>query len=106
MSNNQPPGTGTQANTFAYVQGQTQVKVKTYNYVITQSEAVADFLLEDLDLLVKERNIDLSTLLGIPSGRRSYTDQQLLQLLCADIGHMLRDSLIIRVHFLLYDPQI
>lgn len=103
MSSN-PPGTGTQANTFTFVQGQTQVKV--YSYEITQSAAVEFYIHEDLEQFVKDRNIDLPTLLCILPGRRSYTDEQLIQLLCADIGHMLRDSLITRVHFLLYDPQI
>lgn len=103
MSTNSP-GTGSQSNTFAHVQGKTQVK--TASYTITQSEAVAIYIYEDLTLMIQQRNINLSKLLAIPSGQNRYTDTQMIEFMCDDIAHMLRDGLIQKVHFLLYDQQI
>ena len=97
-------GTGTQALTFTHVQNKTQVK--TVSHVITQSEAVATYIHEDLSDLVQNMHVDLTHVLALPANRATSNSRILLEYLYEDIGLLLRNALISRVHFLLYDPHM
>jgi hypothetical protein len=95
---------GTQSRTRTHEE--TRTTSRTVSYLITQSEAVAWYLHEDLATFVESQQIDLSDVLGIPLDQRTYRNSELIELLCDDIAHMLREGLVSRVHLLLYDRQV
>jgi hypothetical protein len=96
-------GAGTQSRTRT--QAGTRTTSRTVSYLITQSEAVAWYLHEDLRRFVDSQQVNLSELLGIPDAEPTHTDDELVELLCDDIAHMLRDGLVRRLHLLVYDEQ-
>jgi hypothetical protein len=93
-------GGGTRSRTYA------RTESRTVSYVITQSAAVAWYIREDLARFVAQKKIDLSEALAVPHRERTYTDPQLVELLCDDIAHMLREGLVRRVHLLLYHDEL
>jgi hypothetical protein len=96
------PG-GTQSRTFT--REDTRTASRTVSYTITQSEAVAWYVHEDLASFVDSQHIDLAEVLGIPYDQRSFTNAELIELLCDDIAHLLREGLVERVHLLLYHAE-
>lgn len=94
----------TRARTHA--REETRTASRTVSFLITQSEAVAWYVHEDLLSFVSSQDVDLSEALGIPHEQRSYANHELVELLCDDIAHMLRDGLVSRLHLLVHDPQL
>lgn len=96
------PGTGSQSRTR--VETAVQTRSESVSYVISQSGLVATYIHEDLAGLVNVWHLDLATRLGVPQ-ELAHSNEELVELLCEDLAHMLRASLVSRVHLLLYDPE-
>jgi hypothetical protein len=96
-------GSGSRTEAYAYTKDTTEVTVVPR--IITQSEQIARYFIEDLTELVKLTNIDLITTLDIPSEYARSVDD-ILSMLFDDLSHMLRDSLITGVQLLLSEPKV
>ncbi len=93
-----------QTETYATTEETTEVTVTPV--VMTQTEQIAGFFIDDLTHFIHLTNIDLLKELEIPrepdySGSR----EDILHLLYEDLTHMLREGLISGIHLLLSESQ-
>ena len=92
--------------TFATV-ASTQTSTFALTTTATRTQQAARYIADDLRGLVREAGINLAAALGIPPDESYVTDaEHLAELICNDIEQMLRDRLIIGVHFLLCEKQL
>jgi hypothetical protein len=86
-----------------------RVETRTVSRVVSrpaaESDALAWHVHQDLWAWMDERQVELSDLLGIRDELRSWTDTELLELLCDDVAHLLRDGALSRVHLLVHEPE-
>lgn len=97
------PGSGSQTETYAYTKETTEVTVVPR--IVTQSEQIARYFTEDLHAFVDEMYVDLVRWLEIPPDF-PQDNKEIVELLYADLSHMLRDGLITGIHILLSDMEI
>ncbi len=93
---------GSQAETYALTKNTTEATVTPR--VMTQTEQIARYFIEDLSHFIHLSNIDLKRELQIPS---EYTDkiEEIIEKLYDDLAHMLREGLITGIHLLLSEPK-
>jgi hypothetical protein len=90
--------TGAFTDTYAYTKE--TVETLVVPRIITQSDLIATFFVEDLEEFVRLSHTDLAKVLQIPPDYPQDT-RDILLMLYEDIAHMLRDQLITGVHLLL-----
>lgn len=73
--------------------------------VMTQTQHVARYFIEDLSQFVRLTNIDLIKELEIPADPAYGSRDEIIELLFDDLTHMLGEGLITGIHLLLSEPQ-
>jgi hypothetical protein len=105
MSNGLPNQSGTGSGTSTYSTTSSTIQTYIVPSVITQSDQIAMYFANDLEAFVKHTHLDLAREFQIPY-EYSQDTMDIINMLYADISHMLRDRLITGIHLILSDNEM
>ena len=97
--------TGPSSGTKTYIQTKLTPQVTVVPSIITQSDQIARYFAKDLESFVQHTHIDLAREFQIPDVY-SHNTNDIINMLYADISHMLRDGLITGIHLVLSDDKM
>lgn len=83
--------------TYAEVFNETEAQVQTQ----TVTEQIGLYVRRDLTELIRKGNVDIAANLRLPRTQRPNHSELLVEWLCHDIEKLVRNRLILRVHFIL-----